>query len=33
MASERIDESQFLCDEEQEVFAGFTTEEIEKMRR
>ena len=30
MASGRIDESQFSSDEEQEVFAGFIIEEIEK---
>ena len=33
MASGRIDESQFSSDEEQEVFAGFTIKEIEKMRQ
>ena len=33
MASGTFDESQFSSDEEQEVFAGFTIEEIERMRQ
>ena len=33
MDSERIDESQFSSDEEQEVFAGFTIEEIDKIQQ
>lgn len=33
MASGRIDESQFSSNEEQEVFAGFTIEEIDKIQQ
>ena len=33
MASGRIDESQISSDEEQQVFAGFTIEEIDKIQQ